>query len=155
MHDLPRKLPIWPGAPGAAEPRKHVLQRRGPDCAIAAAATIAGVPYDEAASMAFSLREDGLGGMRAQRVQEFLYRLTDKPWRIRSLARMRVRLCSMVFPQQLSVACIASHSIRPLAHAFAARQRVIYDGSLEKPVSPRDHPLKDWYLAWLIETDLA
>ena len=55
MNDLPRKLPIWPGAPAASAPKQHVLQRRGPDCAIAAAATIAGVTYDEAASVASDL----------------------------------------------------------------------------------------------------
>ena len=64
MADLPRKLPIWPGAPSASRPKSHVLQQRGPDCAIAAAATIAGVTYDQAASVAFSLREEGLGGVR-------------------------------------------------------------------------------------------
>ncbi len=64
MNDLPRKLPIWPGAPSASNPKKHVEQRYGPDCAIAAAATITGTTYDEAASVAFSLREEGLGGMR-------------------------------------------------------------------------------------------
>ncbi len=69
MNDLPRKLPIWPGAPAAAEPKKHVLQRRGPDCAIAAAATITGVTYDQAASAAFSLRNDGLGALSPPRHQ--------------------------------------------------------------------------------------
>jgi hypothetical protein len=65
MNDLRRRLPIWPGSPAAADPKKHVCQRRGPDCAIAAVATITGVTYDQAASAAFSLRNDGLGGMSA------------------------------------------------------------------------------------------
>ena len=154
MNDLPRRLPIWPGSPGAADPKKHVCQRRGPDCAIAAVATITGVTYEQAASAAFSLREDGLSGMRPHAIKELLYRLTDQPWRFEWLARTRIRLASMIFDEQLSVACITSHGLRPNAHAVVARKGIIYDGSLDEPVSPQEHPLKNWYVAWLIERDL-
>ena len=151
MNDLPRKLPIWPGAPGASNPRNHVLQRHGPDCTIAAAATITGVTYEQAASVAFSLREDGLGGMRPQNLIKLLYRLTDAPWRVDWLLRSRVRLSSMVFPEQLTVACLVSPWALRGAHAIVARGRTIYDGSLDGPVSPEAHPHKNWYVAWLIE----
>jgi hypothetical protein len=149
MHDLPRKLPIWPGAPSASSPRNHVLQQRGPDCAIAAAATITGVTYDQAASVAFSLREEGLGGMRPQAMVKLLYRLTDTPWRLELLFRTRIPLSSMLFPDQFVVVCIASHW-RRRCHAIVARERVVYDGSLENPISTQDHPQKDWHVVWLI-----
>ena len=154
MQDLPRKLPIWPGSPRASQPRSHVVQRQGPDCAIAAAATITGVTYDEAASVAFSLREEGLGGMRAPAMAELLNRLTDVPWRIQWLARARIPLRHMVFPDQLTAACITSGGLWPNAHAIVARGPLIYDGSLEEPVSREKHPRKNWYVAWLIEPDL-
>jgi hypothetical protein len=153
MNDLPRKLPIWPGAAQASTRRAQIHQRRGPDCAIAAAATLTGVSYDEAASVAFSLREDGLGGMRPQAIKKLLYRLTDMPWRIEWLFRTRIRLSSMVFPKQLAMACIAS-PWRRNHHAIVARERVIYDGSLEGPVSPEVHPFKNWFVTWLIVRDL-
>jgi hypothetical protein len=150
VNDLPRKLPIWPGAPAASNPRTHVHQRCGPDCAIAAAATITGVAYDEAASLAFSLREDGLGGMRPQAMVNLLYRLTDMPWRVeRSFRSKRVRLASMVFPVQLVVACIVS-PWRRRGHAIVARERVIYDGLLEGPVGPQEHPYKNWFVGWMV-----
>jgi hypothetical protein len=154
MYDLPRKLPIWPGAPSASSSRKHVLQQRGADCALAAAATITGVTYDEAASEAFSLREEGLGGIRPKHMMELLWRLTDSPWRIVWLFRTRVRLSAMVFPDQLVVACITGGGLRPTAHAIVARERVIYDGSLDEPVTTAEHPSKNWYVSWLIERDL-
>ena len=44
MRQLPKRLPIWPGSPKASQERPHIHQRRGPDCAIAAAATITGSP---------------------------------------------------------------------------------------------------------------
>jgi hypothetical protein len=154
VNELPRKLPIWPGAPAASSPRKHVPQRRGPDCAIAAAATITGVTYDEAASVAFSLREEGLGGMRPQMIIKLLYRLSETPWRIEWLTRSRVRLSATVFPDHLVLACIASPWLRH-HHAIVARERVIYDGSLDAPVSPADHPHKDWYPVWLLAPGVA
>ena len=138
----------------ASIPKKHVHQRHGPDCAIAAAATITGVAYDEAASAAFSLREQALGGMRPQKMVELLYRLSDTPWRLKWLFRTRVRLSSMVFPDHLTMACITSPGLRINAHAIVARQRIVYDGDLEQPVSPEEHPMKNWYVAWLIEPDL-
>jgi hypothetical protein len=153
MSDIPRKLPIWPGAPSASRSRDHVQQRWGPDCAIAAAATITCVTYDEAASVAFSLREEGLGGMRAQELKKLLYRLTDAPWRIEWLFRTRVRVSSMVFPERLTMACITS-PWRRQAHAVVARKQVIYDGSLDGPVSTAEHPHKNWYVSWLIVPDL-
>jgi hypothetical protein len=131
-----------------------VLQQRGADCALAAAATITGVTYDAAACVAFSLREEGLGGVRPKNMLELLCRLTDSPWRIVWLFRTRVRLSAMVFPDQFVVACITSGGLRPTAHAIVARGRVIYDGSLNEPVTATEHPRKDWYVSWLIERDL-
>jgi hypothetical protein len=154
MNDLPRKLPIWPGSPRASQPRNHVLQRHGPDCAIAAAATITGVSYEEAASVAFSLREKGLGGVRPRAMVELLNRLTDAPWRVQWLFRTRTPLAHMVFPEQLTAACIISRGLLPRAHAIVARGPLIYDGSLDQPVSREQHPCKDWYVNWLIEPDL-
>ena len=154
MNDLPRRLPIWPGSPRASQPRGHVLQCRGPDCAIAAAATITGVTYEQAASVAFSLREEGLGGIRPRAMIELLYRLTDVPWRVQWHFRARIPLQRMVFPDQLTVACITTHGLRPKAHAIVARGSVIYDGAREQPSSRETHPHKDWYVAWLIEPDL-
>ncbi len=155
MNELPRKLPIWPGAPEASRPRKHVPQMRGPDCAIAAAATITGVTYDEAASVAFSLREEGLGGMRPPMIIKLLFRLTETPWRIEWLIRSKVRLAETVFPDHLVLACIASPWLLRNHHAIVARERVIYDGSLEAPVSPAEHPHKDWYPVWFLTNSLA
>ncbi len=117
-------------------------------------ATITGVTYDQAASAAFSLRNDGLGGMSSHAIKELLYRLTDEPWRLTSLFRTRIRLASMIFNEKLCVACITSPGIRPRAHAIVARKLSIYDGSLDEPVSCQEHPLKNWYVAWLIERDL-
>jgi hypothetical protein len=150
MDRLPRRLPIWPGAPKAAQPRPHVHQRRGPDCAIAAAATITGVSYDEAASVAFSLREEGLGGMRADNIVKLLERLTDGPWRPEKRIRSRIRLRDMTFPSDLVVACIVDPWLIRGAHAVVARDRWVYDGSLDAPVSPRDHPRGKWIISWLI-----
>jgi hypothetical protein len=31
---------------------------------------------------------------------------------------------------------------------------MIYDGSLDGPVSPEDHPSKNWFVTWLIVRDL-
>jgi hypothetical protein len=150
MDQLPRRLPIWPGAPKAGQPRPHVQQRRGPDCAVAAAATITGVSYDEAASVAFSLREDGLGGMRADNMAKLLERLTNSPWRAEPRARFRVRLRDTTFPASLVVAYLVSPGLWRRAHAIVARERLVYDGSLDEPVSPQDHPMKAWSVSWLI-----
>ena len=60
----------------------------------------------------------------------------------------------MIFPDQFVVACIVNHW-RGRPHAIVARERTVYDGSLENPVSIQDHPHKNWHVAWLIEPDLA
>ena len=148
MNDLPRKLPIWPGAPSASKPRDHVVQRYGPDCAIAAAATITGVSYDEASSVAFSLREEGLGGMRPDNMIKLLERITDCPWRMKSVIRSWIRLRDKTFPDELVVANIV-HPWWSRAHAIVARNQRIYDGTIDKPVSTQDHPLMKWYVAIL------
>jgi hypothetical protein len=147
MNNLPKRLPIWPGAPGASSARSHIHQRHGPDCAIAAAATIAGVSYEEAASAAFSLRESGLKGMRRQEMIKLLERLTDMPWRLKDLTGLRQpRLGQMKFPDELVVAGIIHPWFFWRRHALAARGRVVYDGSLDRPTSPQDHPYSQWYV---------
>jgi hypothetical protein len=150
MDHLPRRLPIWPGAPRAAQPRPHVPQQRGPDCAIAAAATVTGVSYDQVASVAFSLREEGLGGMRVDNMVKLLERLTDIPWRAEKKLRSWIRLGDMTFPGELVVACIVDPWLIRGAHAIVARDQTVYDGSLDEPVSPRDHPRRKWYISWLV-----
>jgi hypothetical protein len=149
MKDLPKRLPIWPGAPTASQPRPHVHQVHGPDCAIAAAATITGMTYEQAASVAFSLRGDGLGGMRPDRIVELLYRLTDVPWQYKT-DRSFIRLRDMIFPGDLVIAGIRDPWLFRGAHAIVARDRTVYDGSLDEPVSTQDHPRKKWLVLGVI-----
>ena len=155
MNDLPRKLPIWPGAPAASTPKQHVLQRRGPDCAIAAAAMVAGVTYEEAASVAFSLREERFGRhASAKDGQVVISSPPIGPVRAHSLIRKQIRLSSMAFPPDLAVAAITTLWPGASTHAFVTRGQLIYDGSLDNPVSPKDHPSKNWYVSWVITSDL-
>ncbi len=148
MDQLPKRLPIWPGSPRADQPRAHVTQRHGPDCAIAAAATITGVSYEEAADAAFTLRVDGLGGMRPDKIVSLLQRLTDVPWRLERCRWPRRRLRDTTFPDQLVLATIDG----PWGgrHAIVARGSWAYDGSLGKPVLCRDHPRGAWRVFSLI-----
>jgi hypothetical protein len=132
-----------------------VHQRRGSDCAIAAAATITGVRYEEAASAAFSLREEGLGGIRPHQMNQLLERLTDVPWRTEWLFRSRVRLRAMKFPHELVLAFISEPWFGRRRHAIVVRDRVIFDGSLEHPISPEDHPCSKWFVSALFVRELT
>ncbi|MFI5456639.1 MAG: hypothetical protein ACHRXM_14420 [Isosphaerales bacterium] len=86
---------------------------------------------------------------------ELLVRLTDVPWRIERMTRSRVQLREIVFPHELVMASILDPWLFRGCHAIVARGRVVYDGSLEQPISPEDHPRKKWYIRELCIRDLA
>lgn len=150
MDQLPKRLPIWPGSPKADQMRAHVVQQYGPDCAIAAAATITGVSYERAAYVAFSLREEGLGGMYMEKSVVLLRRLTDVPWRLEKRRWRRRRLRDTTFPDEFVFASIA-HPWGRSAHAIVARTCWVYDGSPDKPVKAQEHPRGNWYVrGWIV-----
>jgi hypothetical protein len=60
----------------------------------------------------------------------------------------------MFFADQLVVACIVS-PWRRRGHAIVARDRLIYDGLLEGPVSSQEHPRKNWFVGWMIVRGLV
>jgi hypothetical protein len=147
MNTPPRRVPVWPGSPAALRPRRHVLSRQHADCAIATAATVTGVPYEEAASAAFSLREEGLGGLRPEPFLKLLARLDGRPWRadIPSLrGECVLTLATFAFPEEL-VAANISHWFWPWrCHAIAATATVVYDPNYDEPLSQSAHPWRNW-----------
>jgi hypothetical protein len=152
MSNRRNRLASSPGTT-ADDPTNPIVLRHGPDCAIAAVATVANLTYDETASAAYTLRKNGLSEINPFAIKELLYHLTGKLWRLEWLLSTRIRVSSMIFDERLSIACITTYGSAEDAHAFAARKRTIYDGFLDAPVSTHEHPLKHWYVGWLIETD--
>ncbi len=89
-----------------------------------------------------------MGGMRVNKMVKLLERLTDVPWRADQRLRSRIRLRDTTFPSDLVVAFIFSPWLRS-AHAIVGRERLVYDGSLDGPISPQEHPRGNWYVGWL------
>jgi hypothetical protein len=142
---MPRRVPTWPGSPSAQGPKRHCLQDEN-GCAIAAVATLAGLPYSHVKEVAFNLREEGLGGMRPDKIVELIRVVTRERWtyhRYSWLRRRRLRKAE--FPVPLVLAHIVSP--RPwVGHVIIVKKGLVFDSNYESPRRIDNYEHADWML---------